>query len=302
MDPLLEVRQLQKEGAVRLKATQRVHFAIALAKALKNKGPEYQRQAIRLAKEMFQEGGTTVIDSISRDGLFAILAVCASGDEPEALEWAQTTWALARWKDMRHYNPYIRVLERHQLYRSSDELLAKVGHEIDVRQFNGLLDIAAEKYSYRRADALWTRFVDQLGVAPNGNSYHAWAKAHLLCGRPSTSARIFYAMLTAHPRFTKGRSLLEFSQALLIQSHSSMALNDIRWLKSALEKGDEVIGADSGSDIQRQWRDVKAAAARLFSNPVSLRLHDVLIEDKAKRRSVMKDWPNHEAGTEYLDA
>jgi len=53
---------------------------------------------------------------------------------------------------------------------------------------------------------------------------------------------------------------------------------------------------------RKEWEQLKLVVQRLQTTPKTRRLRDILIEWKAKTLSVMKSWPNHHEGTNYLCA
>merc|ERR1712008_194941 len=85
------------------------------------------------------------------------------------------------------YDKYTRMLEVYQRRQEVDVVLAAgvaAGEAWGDRILLGaLVNLAADKRDWRRAEDLWQRFVKQYGIKPNITNSTVFAKAQLLCGR-----------------------------------------------------------------------------------------------------------------------
>jgi len=238
-------------------------------------------------------------------GLGAALCLCIVVNGSEALSWAEELWNWAsneRFQlDDGKYQDYMRLLENYMLYDRVDELLFIWKDRITNVFLGGMMDIAAKHSDWKRADTLWDVIVNKLGVKPTAIQICAWSKTHLLCGRPTVAAQILDTLFRSDVQHKNDKHATEYVQAFLLVCHSSPTPTNIDRLQQAVETGSYLIQKDSSRSIKHDWHRLKSVARRLQTAPASLMLHDVLVGWNAKTQSVMKNWPNHAASSNYLN-
>lgn len=139
--------------------------------------------------------------------------------------------------------------------------------------------------------------VDKFHIEPHAIEFACLSKACLLCGRPADAAVAVEQLLEL------GIALLPqnvevYVQSLLIVYHSSLASSDFKRLDNAVRIGEPIIKLAS-TNQKKTWMQMIHVVHRLRSRPKSLRLHDVLVEWKAKQGSMSK-WQGFKAGANYL--
>jgi len=162
----------------------------------------------------------------------------------------------------------------------------------------GLVNHAGQHRNWRRADELWCRLVNILGVQPRSIEFCAYAKAHMLSGRPHVAACKLDEMLNKKlPLYSK--IAVDHFQCLLITFHSSLLATDGNRVQGAIARGRSAV-VQSSKQERQAWQNMVDATKLLKGSPTDVFLHDVLIGWKEKTQSVMKDWDNHAAGSNYL--
>ncbi|CAE7506681.1 psuK [Symbiodinium sp. CCMP2592] len=226
---------------------------------------------------------------------------------------AARAWALGLWDRARAlsfsisgitYSTYIQFLEQYRLYDQVDALLedAEMSQALNYIVLSGLLEQVSFRKDWERAEILWTNCTAK-GVMPNLICVLARAKVHLLAGRPTAVLEILQSgMDLCGSCFEEnGRLVQEYAQSLLIASHSSLDPQVLRHLREFLDDGHFSIEKKTSFSMRNGLKQMKALAEMLLSSPNDLRLHDLLVEWKAKEMSVMAKWDNFRAGTKYLD-
>lgn len=308
-DALAKVRSIQKSLNIQLYPIERNIYITALTRAVSGGAydvvPERRRQILQLAKDMWYGVESAADSDTFNSGLGAALNVCVVAKEREALSWADELWDWAKSERFqlhdKLYLDYLKVLESFRLHDRVDKLLFELNvKSVDHVFLGAMTNIATKHFDWQRADALWGNIVKRRGVKPICINYSAWAKVHMLCGRPMRAAQIFDDMFSAG---LKGDDKVpeDRVQALLIMCHSSPTPLNVGRLQEAVAMGDTLIQTGSSTLIKKNWHRMKSLARRFQSNPTSFKLHDVIVEWKAKTQSLMKDWPNYAAGNNYLD-
>lgn len=105
----------------------------------------------------------------------------------------------------------------------------------NVVLLGSLVNAAGERYNWQRAAHLWRRLTSEFGVVPNGLAYGAYAKAHLLSGRP-TAAAMLAREATKSGLATPAIATL-LVQAYMLMYHSSCSATASRRLSAALAAG-----------------------------------------------------------------
>lgn len=306
---LLRIRSLSKEMKICLGPIVRNQYITALARSASGKKfgiiPERQQELLRLGKEAWDEIEPAQDSDTFNSGLGAALKLCAVANEPTALSWAIELWEWACIQSFQvnalGYSQYVGVLESYRMYDRVDRMIAESGVATwtNVVLLGSLINIAAEHRDWHRADTLWQRLVHEYGISGNSIAYSAWAKAHMLCGRPSEAAQIFDEMVSKGLEECS-TTAADHLQALLIVCHSLPSPENIGRVQQALIRGECVMEQESSRHATSTWSKLKSIASRLQSRSTSVRFHDVLVEWKAKTQSSMKEWPNHQSGTKYL--
>mmetsp|Transcript_149131 Transcript_149131/g.415652 ORF Transcript_149131/g.415652 Transcript_149131/m.415652 type:complete len:468 (+) Transcript_149131:59-1462(+) len=310
-DALLEVRRAQRQAGVTLWPLQRNICLTALSRCVRSAGdgsaavPSRQRELVSLGREVWDEVGPATDSDTFKSGLGAALRICAVADGVAGLDWAEELWTWAQQQrfplEAISYSNYALVLEVHNQPRRVDELLsacAQKNWRPSVVLLGALVNAAAERHDWLRAEMLWDRLVNGFGVKPNLIAYSARAKAHLLCGRPALVASIIDDALDRNVELNLhlAEALL---QASLVMYHSSLAAEDLMRLRNALSMARPVM-CNYGRAQRERWQRLEEAASRIRCSPASVRLYDVLLTMHG-RQSIMTDWPHMSAGSRYLE-
>jgi len=304
-DALLQVRGMQTKACVPSDAILQSVFLTALAACCRGMygfGIVHGRskQILALGKQAWIE------TSPDLPSLTSALKLCMAVEDIRALEWAEMLWLWAGKEGHQShwmaYMLYVQILATYKLTDRVDELLL----DLKSIEFDGsinhllasLVDIAGNHHDCERADELWHRFVDLHGVDPNHIAYASWAKAHFLCVRPGVAASKFDDMLRKGMKMD-GRDAVSHAQQLLVTYHSTLSPLDLDRLNSVLARGKALLNK-SAKGVKQAWQQIFDIAQRLQSDPTPLHLQDVLVDWKASKQSVMKDWDNYPAGSRYL--
>ena len=163
------------------------------------------------------------------------------------------------------------------------------------------LNCTALRRDWQRAEVLWEAFLRKQ-VKPNIICHVALAKVHLLAGRPGRVLKIFHNesidLVSAMSQFPRVATL--YGQALLVVYHSSLDLAAMKRLEEFLMLALDKCRKGS-KNIKEDLLKMRQVLNRLSSTPEQLYLRDVLIEWKAKEQSVMAEWENFPAGSNYLE-
>jgi len=305
-DALLDVRQVQRWLGVRLFSAEGSIYLNALMRSVRSVSsegptPARQRRLVELGKEAWHEvGGATRIETPM---LNAALRLCSAASEHAGLVWGEELWAWAQQRGVAlnkiSYASFALLLESHALSDRVDAMLSGPGMAAwtpDFVDLGALVNVAGELRNWRRADSLWRALVSEHSIVPHALAYCAYAKAHLLSGRPASAARIVEEMFALGAGDIRGA--LMHAQALLVIYHSSLAQDDLRRLDRVLHEGTLLIPEANAGVLTATWIDIKNVVECLRNSP-SLRLHDVLVGLHLKR-SKMAEWDNFSAGEQYL--
>ncbi|CAE7347571.1 psuK [Symbiodinium sp. CCMP2456] len=234
------------------------------------------------------------------------LATCLRSEAARA--WALELWDRARALSFSFsgitYSTYIQFLEQYGLCEEVDALLedAAMSQALNYIVLSGLLEQVSYRKDRERAEVLWAYFLRK-GIEPNLICVLARAKVHLLAGRPTVVLGILESgMARCGSCFEEnGRLVQEYAQSFLIASHSSLDPQVLHHLREFLESGHFSIEEKTSASMRNSLKQMKSLAEMLLSDPSNLRLHDLLVEWKAREMSVMAKWDNFRAGTRYLD-
>ena len=159
---------------------------------------------------------------------------------------------------------------------------------------------AARARDWRRADELWRQLVTRRNVKANVPAFTAYAKAHLLCGRPASTVQIIGDMI----QHNVGRLDYKVSemclQSLLILCHSSPTPENKSRLSAATQEHKRLVTLNVPRSFKLCWKQLSGVIATFLSDPAKLRLRDILITRLVRKESIMKDWDNFAAGSLYL--
>ena len=185
-----------------------------------------------------------------------------------ALTWADELWLQPTQqefcKNIVTYTVRLQLLEQHGRQKQVDELLQTDlkggGLEPDVVLLGGLINAAARARDWRRADELWRQLVARRNVKANVPAFTAYAKAHLLCGRPASTVQIIGDMI----QHNVGRLDYKVSemclQSLLILCHSSPTPENKSRLSAATQEHKRLVTLNVPAVFQAVleaafWRD-----------------------------------------------
>ena len=314
--PLQRVLDLQQKQTREIKPDI-VHVSSvlhSLATCLRQKGrfavvPARAQKALEVGRKAFDEGKNVVTtDHDFNILLSSIFKLCYQIGDASSREWALEAWEWsskqAFEKDGLTWQAYLSLSEHYGDVRLVDKLLTQGQSEgaswvRDPVALGSLLNAAANRCDAARAREIWDTF-RLTGLRPNMICYAAYSKAHMLAGIPSKAVDILEEMERENVADMNSKLVVDCGQCLLIMYHSSRSeLNQQRLLKF-LARGDKIIEADERGNAKNEWRKIKKTANHLLADATALKLHDVLCEWKARTASLMKDWENFDAGTEYL--
>ena len=300
-DTFVEVRAIQQEQDVAVDALLRNIAMTALAHCLKRDGrrgvlAERKQAVLLMAQNIWQEVAAPKDPYDFNCGLSSTLKLARCIDSPEALAWAHHVWRnadVAIRKSSITYSTYVHFLEHCMLHKDVDAMLAKDQVNLNCVLLGALLDCSASRGDVERAEHVWRVFVDRHGVRPNLLCYCAFGKAFLVAGRPTSVVQLLRPL--ADEACDKGNFnlLSDYAQSLLILCHSSLEAQHLQHLQQLLEK------CTPPPTYRSRWR-LYLQAARVLAAGRRLRLHDVLIEWKARTLGRMANWENFSAGSDYL--
>ena len=309
---LVDVYTMHQQLGIALRCIENNRLLHALTSCLKcKKTPlatmESRRQeALEIAKSAWGRPPPTTLADFNC-GLSSALRLCSRIGSDSAYAWADDIWKKSELqpfpKTFVTYAARTCLCEQRGEYQAvSDLLMQTVRQRLspDEVLLGGLLQEAAAHFNWKRADDIWQLFLTQHQVKPNFLTYTAYAKAHLLAGRPHVSVRIIETMLSTDTCKMDYKLAIEFAQALLLVCHSSLAPSDTERLTTFLGEGAKIIAKESAGSGKDQWQDLTSRAERLMADPSSVTFADLLITMNARELSVMKSWPNYPPGSGYL--
>ena len=229
------------------------------------------------------------------------LATCL--DCKAAYQWGLEVWDEANDgfdRNQVSFNAYLAFLEH---YRCCDEVdaLLQGRQAVDHVLLGSLLNCTASHRDWHRAEVLWDIF-SRREVVPNLMVHNNRAKVHLLAGRPSKVLEIYdHAITDFVAAMTENYKVgANYAQALLLVSHSSLDLQAIERLQSFLARA-LMKGPSRPTSFREDLRKMRNVVEKLLSEPEEVYLHDVLIGWNAKEQSIMAQWKNYPAGSNYLE-
>eukprot|EP00928_Gymnodinium_smaydae_P059701 TRINITY_DN43103_c0_g1_i1.p1 TRINITY_DN43103_c0_g1~~TRINITY_DN43103_c0_g1_i1.p1 ORF type:complete len:126 (+),score=11.34 TRINITY_DN43103_c0_g1_i1:38-379(+) len=89
-------------------------------------------------------------------------------------------------------------------------------------------------------------------------------------------------------------------QALLVVCHSLPSVSNMAKLRETANFGQHIIDKQASNHATSEWRQMVGVGHRICHDVESVGLKDVLVEWKARTKSVMRHWPNHSGGSNYL--
>lgn len=135
----------------------------------------------------------------------------------------------------------------------------------------------------------WTKFL----------VYTAYAKVHLLSGQPQNAVSIIDELMQERKGDMDYKLAVDYLQALLIMCHSSLSSAHMTSLHQFLDKGATIVARKSAKSGKQNWKSLKMLSQKLLSSPENLCFKDLLVTSTASQ-SLMQDWENYQAGTNYL--
>ena len=257
-----------------------------------------KQEALDIAKHAWRRPPPTTVADFNY-GLSSALRLCSLIGSDSAYAWADDIWKESELqpfpKTFITYAARTCLCEQRCEYQAVSDLLMQTARQRlspDEVLLGGLLQEAAAHFNWKRADDIWQLFQTQHQVKPNFLTYTAYAKAHLLAGRPHVSVRKIETMLSTGNCNMDYKLAIEFAQALPLVCHSSLAPPDTQRLTTFLDEGAKIMAKESAGSGRDQWQDLTSRAERLMADPGSVTFADLLITMNARELSVMKSWPN----------
>ncbi|CAL1129749.1 unnamed protein product [Cladocopium goreaui] len=240
----------------------------------------------------------------NEDQLYALsssLNLCVLLGTDRALAWADQLWEWSEEetdtsKNEVVWSTYLQLQETQGRFDTVNDVLMRVFVERKIKansqMLTALLELAAQRRDWKRAEDLWHILVDSLHVEPNLLARGAFAKAYFMAGR-LTSAEELLAGEADKMSYRLGNDYL---QILLILCHSSPTKSNLEKLKEFVERNRTVkrYGGAEG-----EWRRMTDLVLRLTKEVgAPLRLREVLVTRKA-RCSAMMRWTDQPMGACY---
>ena len=267
--------------------------------------------ALQVAKHAF--GDYKPVSHIDSNSLLSsICRLCDEIGSASALRWADEKWRLFEnsgfGTNIVAYCTRLQLLEGHGKQQEVDQMLRKelVGQDLspNVVVLGGLMNAAAKNRDWPRAKQLWAYLVQERHVEPQEPAFLAFAKAHLLSGKPIEAACIIEDMLSRGYGRDNYKVAVDYLQCLAIAAHSSPTRCNLANLTSALQANADLMSAADLRQVPKSarawWRILSEVAESLNRDASQLRLKDVLVTSNARLHSVMQHWENFEAGSAYL--
>ena len=309
---LVEIRQVQQEERVVLFPIQQGIAMNALSHCLKeDKRHRVVADRVPLALEMgkahwreVEPAGDSVAFNCS---LSSALKLATRLECEAAYTWGSQLWVesqrIAFSKHRITLSTYICFLEQYKRYDEVDAVLTtpEVTDALDVVLLGSLLDCSASRGDWQRAEALYKTFM-KVNIKPDMMAQNQMAKVYIVAGRPSHALDVYDLAI---PDLAKAmredfRVAQQYPQALLVVCHSSLDPVAIERLRKLL-----FLSLEKGSSSPRSVRDellkMRSLADKLAHRPREVFLRDVLIIFNAREQSVMAEWQNYAAGSNYLE-
>ena len=149
-----------------------------------------KQEALDIAKHAWRRPPPTTVADFNY-GLSSALRLCSLIGSDSAYAWADDIWKESELqpspKTFITYAARTCLCEQRCEYQAVSDLLMQTARQRlspDEVLLGGLLQEAAAHFNWKRADDIWQLFQTQHQVKPNFLTYTAYAKAHLLAGRP----------------------------------------------------------------------------------------------------------------------
>ncbi|CAE7479904.1 unnamed protein product [Symbiodinium natans] len=310
-DQLVYIYSMHRELGVSLHCIENNILLHALASCLKCKRTSVEameirkQQALKLARGAWGCPPPTAVADFNC-GLSSALRLCARIGS-DAYAWADELWEWSEQQPLQKtyvtYAARMCLCEQRGQHASVADLLTQTmlqrlsPNEVVL---GGLLEGAAASFNWKRADEIWHLLVHSHHVEANFLGYTAYAKAHLLAGRPQVSVEIIDAMLARDTCRMDYKLAVEYLQALLLVCHSSLAEADIQRLTTFLDEGATIIARESAQSGKKAWKTLASQASKMIADPGSVRFEDLLGTMNTRELSIMKDWQSCRAGSGYL--
>lgn len=308
---LIKIRKLQEQHGIVLHCIEHNIFNHALASCLKCRKCTASQMNIRKAKafRVAREIWGHPVPSNAADfncALSSAFQVCARAGSSEAFTWADELWTWSEGqpfeKSMVTYTARMFVYEmqgRHTEVDATLKLCLQRNLDLNAVVLGTLMEATAARVDPKRADALWEALVHPSQVEPNFLVYTAYAKVHLLSGQPQNAVSIIDELMQERKGDMDYKLAVDYLQALLIMCHSSLSSAHMTSLHQFLDKGATIVARKSAKSGKQNWKSLKVLSQKLLSSPENLCFKDLLVTSTASQ-SLMQDWENYQAGTNYL--
>ena len=305
---LLQIRQVQQEERVVLFPIQQSIAMTALSHCLKEEGrhrvvAERVQVALEMGKAHWREvepaGDVRSFNVV----LSSVMKLATQLDCEAAYKWGLEVWGEPNERFARNkfsVTAHLAFLEHYRRCDEVDAILART-HAVDVVLLGSLLNCTASHRDWQRAEVLWETF-SRREVEPNLMAHNNRAKVHLLAGRPGKVLEIYDHAITDFVSAMREdyKVATIYAQALMPVCHSSLDSASMERLRKflilSLEKGPL-----SPKSVTEDLLDMDSVAKTLVSTPENVFLRDILIDWRVKELSVMAEWENFPAGSNYLE-
>ncbi|CAK9093896.1 unnamed protein product [Durusdinium trenchii] len=178
----------------------------------------------------------------------------ALGTEQAALLWADQLWDWARrvlppeaWSSGTLPEQRLGLLELQQRYEEVDAMVRTLTPTAWL--LRNLLSADATLRDWQRADELWAQMAR---AAPaDGLAYAAYAKVHLLCGRPGAGLEILDQIMHGvheEDTYLDAQYAIDYLQMLLVVCHSHTDAVNLQRLR-----GSFLVSLSNSRGLQRHW-------------------------------------------------
>ena len=305
---LLEIRQLQEQNGIDLLFVGNTLLLHALASCLKCDNCTASEMKVRKSKafQMAKAVWGHPLPSTQAEfncALSSVLQVCVRVGSSEAFTWGDELW---RWSDRQPfkrsvvtYAARMFLCEMQGRHTEVDDTLERClgeGLQLNEVVLGTLIEATAARVDPQRADVLWHALLHH--VEPNFLAYAVYAKVYLLAGQPQESVHIIDNMMEGKEPMNY-RLAVGYLQSLLIVCHSSLSSPFLRSLSQFLEKGAAIVQCESSRPGKQQWNALEVLSKQLLSKPQDVCFQDLLVTPIATQ-SLMREWKNHKAGSNYL--
>ena len=271
----------------------------------------WKQHALKEAKRAL--GDYVPVSEIDSNSLLSSMCrLCDEIGSPAAVAWADEKWRMFEGFGFRRNIvaccTRLQLLERHGRQKEVDVILRNdlTGPDLSPNAvvLGGLVNAAAKNCDWKRAEKLWSYLVGRRHVEPQEPAFLAFAKAHLLSGKPAEAACIIEDMLAKGFGADNYKVAVDYLQSLVIVAHSAPTPANLSKLTSVLQANADLMAAVTAGNVPNSarvwWRSLSQVVDALQGGVLELRLQDVLVTSNSKEHSIMKDWENYPAGKAYL--